>query len=130
MRLLSIDPDSDDDEGNHEDEGEVEIDEEVIYADAASYNDSEWKLKNGKLVAEILVTSAMKALKNSKTAAKNPDAFVNSSIWYGVFINDIFVMARITDSFNDIALGYRVLLTSHRNFLMGCVHGSAMSGLP
>ncbi|CAG8649105.1 9103_t:CDS:10 [Paraglomus brasilianum] len=94
-RLLGIDSDSDDDEGNHEEdegEGEVESDEEVICADAFQYtfdeavscNDSEWKLKNGKPVAEILASSAMKALENSKMAAKNPDAFVNSSISLGL----------------------------------------------
>ncbi|CAG8598234.1 9217_t:CDS:10, partial [Paraglomus occultum] len=56
----------------------------LSFDDDVSCKDSEWKLSSGKLVAEILASSTMKALETSKKATKKPDAFVNSIICLGL----------------------------------------------
>ncbi|CAJ0911216.1 21651_t:CDS:2, partial [Entrophospora sp. SA101] len=49
-----------------------------------SKKETEWKLKNGKLVTEILAEGTMKTMEASKTNTKRPKAFYNNVIRLGL----------------------------------------------
>src|SRR6266542_1440894 len=92
LDLDNSDEDEDDGDGDGDDgDGENSSDDDV--SDVNSYlsvfntiskKETEWKLKNGKLVTEILAEGTMKTVEASKTNTKRPKAFYNNVIRYSI----------------------------------------------
>src|SRR2546423_12024623 len=78
------DGDGDEDGENSSDDDVTDVNSYLSVFNTISKKETEWKLKNGKLVTEILAEGTMKTVEASKTNTKISKAFYNNVIRYNI----------------------------------------------